>query len=180
MRRLLLLLALLGTFAAQAQRTPRAAEMSRAAAATDWLTAHLWVREATGNNDGPFIDALCAEGHVAKRSAWCGLTQRKVQVTLKLPIPNGAAKAANWFLDRGRAVPRDSIRKGLCAGIFSPARGEIGHITRVAEVVPPLRKGRPPRGAYCIGGNEGTGRNAGIHRNLYPLSSIYALSNWLH
>lgn len=183
MRRLLLLLALLGSVAtSSAQRPARAVEASRAAAADAWLKAHLWpvVREATGHNDGAFIDALCVEGKVAKRSAWCGLTQRKVQATLRLPFPAGAAGSYNWFLDRSRAVPLDSIRAGLCVGIYSPARGRIAHITRVSEVVPPLRKGRRPRGAYCIGGNEGTGTRAGIHRTLYPISSIYALSNWLY
>jgi hypothetical protein len=165
---------------ARAQLLPRAVQAQRAAAATSWLTAHLYVRELTGRNDGPFIDALCREGRVALRSPWCGLTQRKVQLTLGLPFPAGAAGSYNWFLDRSRAVPLDSIRPGLCVGIYSSARGRVAHITRVVEVVPPLRKGRPPRGAYCIGGNEGSGSRAGIHRTLYLLSPGLRLSNWLY
>jgi hypothetical protein len=40
-----------------------------------------------------------------------------------------------------------------------------------------IRKGRPARGAWCIGGNEGTGASAGVHRTFYPTNGIYAAFN---
>lgn len=175
MRALLLILLLALTLGASAQPS-RAVEAQRAAQATAWLTSHLWVR----GYESPFVVGLRRRGGAADGAAWCGLTQREVQRVLGLPWPNGPAGSYNWFLDKRRAVPRDSVRVGLCVAIYSPARGRIGHITRAMELVPPLRKGRPPRGAYCGGGNEGSGPNNGIHRTLYPLGSMYALSNWLH
>lgn len=182
---LFVLLAL--SWAADAQPL-RALEARRAAAATAWLEAHLYIREQTGDNDGPDVWALIREGGGEPRSAWCGFTQRKVQAVLGLPFPDGAGGSYNWFLLRsrhtyyiqGQCGTADSIRVGHCVGIYSARRGRIAHITRAVALVPPLRKGRAPRAAYCIGGNEGSGPRAGIHRTLYPLSSIYALSNWLN
>ncbi len=178
MRTLFLLLLLAISYQLSAQPS-RAVEASRAAAATAWLTPRLYIREATGNNDGPDVWALIKAGGGQPRMPWCGFTQRACQVALKLPYPAGAGGSYNWFLDKRRAVPLDSIRPGLLVGNYSRARGRIAHITRVVQVIPPLRKGRPPRGAYCIGGNEGSGTRAGMHRTLYPMASIYALSNWL-
>lgn len=174
-RATLLLLALSCALQLSAQPASRAVEARRAAAASAWLTAHMWVR----GFESPFVVNLRKLGGSAPHTAWCGLTQREVQRSIGLSWPNGSAGSYNWFLDKRRAVPRDSIRVGLCVAIYSPARGRIGHITRALEIVPPLRKGRPPRGAYCGGGNEGSGANNGIHRTLYSLPSIYALSNWL-
>lgn len=74
----------------------------------------------------------------------------------------------------------DSVRAGFNIGIYDARRVRIAHITRAVALARPIRKGRPARGAWCIGGNEGTGANAGVHRTFYPASGIYAASNWLY
>lgn len=167
----------------------RAAQARNAVATIAWLQARLAIREATGRNDGPAVAALVrAGGGVASQHPeWCGFTQAACQRAHGLPIPargmQGAARA--WFQDAhrtyylaGQRGALDSIKPGHQAG-FNYGRG-IHHITRFVEVVPPLRKGRPPRGFYTIGGNEGRGLNAGVHRTYYPSQNIAAASNWLY
>ena len=157
------------------------------AATITWLTARLNVREATGRNDGPAVAALvrAGGGEANVGLEWCGFTQAADQRAHGLPIPaagmQGAARA--WFADSrrtyylvGRRGTLASVQPGDLAG-FDYGRG-IHHITRFVEVLPPLRKGRPPRGFYTIGGNEGRGIAAGVHRTYYPAPNIAAGARW--
>jgi hypothetical protein len=172
---------------AHAQPAPRAIEAWRAAAATAWLEQHLYLKETHGYNRNPLIDTWARANGNALGSEWCGLTQWACQQSLKLPSPKGPAGSYNWFPP---ASPRtvfygtrgsfDSVQVGFEIGIYNARRGRIAHITRAVELARPIRKGRPARGAWCIGGNEGTGTNAGVHRTFYPATSIYAASNWLY
>lgn len=172
---------------AHAQPAPRAIEAQRAAAATAWLEQHLYLKESYGYNRHPVIDGWARANGNALGSEWCGLTQWACQQALKLPSPKGPAGSYNWFPP---ASPRtvlygtkgsfDSVRVGFEIGIYNPRRGRIAHITQAVELARALRKGRPARGAWCIGGNEGTGASAGMYRTFYPASGIYAASNWLY
>lgn len=154
-----------------------------------WLRARLTVREATGRNDGPDVAALvkAGGGNPAEHPEWCGFTQTACQRAHGLPYPGGGMQGAAraWFTDphrtvylAGRRGTADSIRVGYCLG-FDYGAG-IHHIGRAAIVVPPLRKGRPPRGFYSIAGNEGRGTNAGMHLTYYATPSIAAGANWLY
>lgn len=170
-----------------AQPTPRALEAQRATDATAWLEQHLYLRESYGYNRHPVIDGWARANGNALGSEWCGLTQWACQKAQVLPFPKGPAGSYNWFPPTsprtvlyGSKGSLDSARVGFCIGIYSARRGRIAHITRAVEVMRPLRKGRPARGFWCIGGNEGTGTKAGVHRTPYPASSIYAASNWLY
>lgn len=170
---------------------PVAAQPSRSAtlqtATIAWLTARLDVREATSRNDGPAVAAIVRAGGGQPNVGleWCGFTQAADQRANGLPIPaagmQGAARA--WFTDSqrtfylaGRRGALTSIQPGDLAG-FDYGHG-IHHITRFVEVLPPLRKGRSPRGFYTIGGNEGRGIRAGMHRTYYPATSIAAGARW--
>ena len=175
-----LLLCLLLALASPATAAPTGAECCIA-----WLRARLWVREATGHNDGPAVAAIIAANNGNPRDEWCGHTQADAQRSCGLPVPKGSGGSYNWFLDRVRTFylvgvrgTLDAIQPGHLVGIYSPKRGRIAHITRAVQVVPPLRKGRPPRGFYCIGGNEGSGTNAGMHLTYYPSGGIHAAANW--
>lgn len=125
------------------------------AATVQWLTDRLWWRE-TSYNAGPGIsDAIRANGG-RPRDEYCGHTQAGAQRSRRLPVPVGSGGSYNWFLDPRRTVVLgqvgswDSIRVGYKVGIFSPARGRIGHITAAAELVRPIRQGRPAaRGAWA-------------------------------
>lgn len=172
---------------AHAQPAPRAVEAQRAAAAKVWLEQHLYLRESYGYNRHPVIDQWARANGNALGSEWCGLTQWACQQALGLSSPKGPAGSYNWFPPTsprtvlyGQRGSFDSVRVGFEIGIYNARRGRIAHITRAVELASPLRKGRPARGAWCIGGNEGTGATAGVHRTFYPAPSIYAASNWLY
>jgi hypothetical protein len=163
------------------QQLSRVQQARNGAATVAWLQTRLWVREATGKNDGPAVAALvkAGGGNPAIRPEWCGFTQAADQRAHKLPIPangmQGAARA--WFWVPARRVPLDSVKPGHLAG-FDYGRG-IHHVARVAVVGKPLRAGRPPRTIWTIAGNEGQGANAGMHLTPYPSPNIAAFANWL-
>jgi hypothetical protein len=158
------------------------------AACIKWLMARQTIREATGRNDGPAVAALvkAGGGDPSIRPEWCGFTQAACQKANGLPIPGagmqGAARA--WF-------PKEGLRTTYLVGVrgtldvigpgdlvgFDYGRG-IHHVARCKEVVPALRKGRPPRAFYTLAGNEGRGTNAGLHLTYYAAPNIDAAARW--
>jgi hypothetical protein len=151
-----------------------------------WLRAHRYVVEIGANNRAPEIDSWAKRAGVVLGSEWCGLTQMQCQIDNKLPFPSGPAGSYNWFLKtNARTVYLQSQRgtyqklvKGYPVGIFNRARGRVAHITRIVEVVWDGPHTRPPRGFWCIGGNEGR-FPGGVKLTFYSYSSIYAGANWL-
>ena len=184
MRYLLALLLLVISWQLTAAQPSRAVQDRNGAKAMVWLRAHQYLRETNGYNRAPLIDQWARANGNDLGSEWCGLTQWACQQSLRLPSPKGPAGSYNWFLDPkrnvllGKAGSWDSVRVGYKIGIFSVKRGRIAHITAADELIRPLRRGRPARGAWCIGGNEGSGRNAGVHRSLYLSTDVYASSNY--
>ncbi|MGI4864200.1 MAG: hypothetical protein ACRYFZ_09785 [Janthinobacterium lividum] len=193
MRYLSILLVSLLSFLTSWAQPSRAGQAANATCVLGFLHAHEYVREATGRNDGPAVAALVRAGggeySASYKPEWCGFTQAAANRSCSLPIPKNGMQgaAAAWFPLKGSEASRtlfrrgvmgsiDSIRVGLKAG-FDYGRG-IHHIACVAELGRPVRKGRAPRTLYTLAGNEGKGTNAGLHRTLYPISSIDGLSNW--
>jgi hypothetical protein len=174
--------------ASKCQAQPsKAVQAKRATATIVWLQKHINLRETGGNNRGPLIDSWARACGNDLGSEWCGLTQWADQRANNLPVPVGPAGSYNWFKDvkrtqyivniRGRL---DSIPPGWPAGIYNNRKGRIAHIVRIISVVPNEIKGRPPRGFWCIAGNEKSGKNAGVHLTYYPAASIHAAANWLY
>jgi len=154
-----------------------------------WLTVRLDVREATGRNDGPAVAAIVRAGGGAWQGLpeWCGFTQAADQLANGLLIPkNGLQGGARyWFVDPARTF----FLAGVRGSVTDIAPGDLigfawrpsvilHHIVRAQEIVPPLRRGRPPRGMWCLGGNEGRGISAGLHRSYYAAPSLTAAARW--
>ena len=150
-------------------------------ATVQWLQARAYIRELTGNNDGPDVAALvkAGGGDPAQRPEWCGFTQAACQRAFGLPIPGGGMQGAAraWF-PAARRVALTATAPGDLAG-FDYGRG-IHHVARVAVLGKPLRAGRPPRSVWTLAGNEGRGTNAGIHLTNYPAQNIAAFGRWLN
>jgi hypothetical protein len=148
-----------------------------------WLVDHQWVRETHGNNRSPFIDGMVRAGGGKPGWPYCGYTQLADQKAQKLPYPAGGQKASNCFVDKARLSYRvgtahfrlDSVRVGDLLGVSYSAG--INHVTRVKQIVRDPGTGRI-RGFWCLGGNEGSGRNAGIHLTWYPAVNVVATSNY--
>lgn len=161
-----------------------------------WLADRRTVREATARpgNDGPAVAALIKAGGgvPGEHPEWCGFTQTADQRAHGLPIPaSGLQGAARyWFVDvRKRLLPRtffyvgqrgalDNVQPGDLLGFAWRPNPDIHHITRAALAVPALRRGRPPRGYWSWGGNEGRWPNAGLHYTFYPGPNITAAARW--
>lgn len=180
-------------YAAHGQPLPR--RNPRVQAATcEWLKVRLDYRETWGNNRGPLVDPIIRAGGGTPGQEWCGFTQAACQRAHGLPIPkNGLQGGARYwfcadasckvllartFYYAGRRGVLDSIQPGDITGFVWRPSVIIHHVTRCAEIVAPLRKGRPPRAFYTLGGNEGKGTTAGLKRTYYLATSITAAARW--
>jgi hypothetical protein len=192
---ILLALALLVGFAFGAAAQPRRNPATQAST-VKWLADRGTTQEATARpgNDGPAVAAIirAGGGNPAIHPEWCGFTQAANQRAHGLPIPakgmQGAARA--WFVDAqqrplsrcfyyaGRRGVLDSVQAGDLLGFAWRPNPVIHHITRAAKQVPPLRRGRPPRGYWSWGGNEGRFPTAGMHYHYYPAANITAAARW--
>jgi hypothetical protein len=155
-----------------------------------WSAAHLYVREATGHNDGPEIDAWARALGIPLRSPWCGAFQAAGQRACGLPVPPGAGGARNWFRDphrtyflRGQRGRVDDVAVAHQVGFYYVNLGRIGHIGQVVALAQGRRRGRPARGYLVRAGNTGSGGGrdgAGVHDLFYAAADVYAAANWLH
>jgi len=176
---------------AQPRRNP-----ATQASTIKWLADRGGVREATRypGNDGLAVAAIirAGGGNPAEHPEHCGFTQAADQRAHGLPIPAGGMQGAAraWFVDaQRRPLPRcfyyggqrgvlDSVQAGDLLGFAYRPNPTIHHITRAAKQVPALRRGRPPRGYWSWGGNEGRWPNAGMHYTFYPGPNITAAARW--
>jgi hypothetical protein len=162
--------------------TPPPLELQRqnAACMIHWLESQLHVRERTGRNDGPEIEAYLRTTGNAPGSEWCGACQATGNRHCGLPIPAGAGGSYNWFKAsdprtfflRGTRGSADDIQPGHKVGFYRPALKRIGHIGCAVE--------RTKNGFITIEGNTGRGIGAGVHRLSRSKGEIYAASNWLY
>lgn len=154
-----------------------------------WSNLYLYVREATGNNDGPEIDKWNKALGIPLRSYWCASYQAAGQRENNLPYPAAAGGSYNWFKPtswrtyyiRGKTGSPDSIRPGHHVGFFYTNLKRIGHMGRVISPTKLDSRG-VPRGWNTNEGNTGSGggRNgAGVHQLMRAKWEFYAASNWL-
>lgn len=168
----------------------RAVQAANGARTLVWSATQLGVREATGRNDGPEVEAFLRVSGNRKGDPWCGAYQAAGQKACRLPFPAGAGGARNWAKDpkrtyyvRGLRGSVDSLKPGHQVMFYYVNLGRIGHIGRAVSPTRAVRRGRPARGWYCNEGNTGTGggrEGAGVHLLFRPATEIYAAANWLY
>ena len=154
--------------------------------------SRLHIREKTGHNDGPDVEAAQrAAGARPGVDPWCGCEQFMEQKLAGLPSPAWPAAARNWSLAssprtyfiRGLRGSLDSLRPGHQVTFYYANLGRVGHVGRLVEASRAVRRGRPARGWVVRAGNTGTGGGrdgAGVHDVWYPSYELYAASNWLY
>jgi len=173
---------------AQPSRATQAASAKRV---LDWSTKQLGVRELTGNNDGPEIDAWNRALGIPLRSYWCGSYQAAGQRACKLPYPAAAGGARYWtvpsnprtYYIAGVRGSLDSLKPGHQVTFYYRNLGRVGHVARLVAAGRAVRKGRPARVWYTNEGNTGTGGGrdgAGVHQLTRLPSEFYAAANWLY
>ena len=148
----------------------------------------LYVREKTGNNDGPEVERYQKVTGNHKGEAWCGSFQAACQQACGLPWPSSAGGARYWFVAtnkrtfylRGSRGTLDSLKVGDKVGfIYSDNR--VGHIGMAVQAKRAIRKGRPARGFIIRAGNTGSGggrEGAGVRDVFYSAVDIATASNW--
>lgn len=156
----------------------------------EWSTRQLSVRELTGRNDGPQVEAWLKLTGNRKGDPWCGAYQAGGQKACGLPMPKGAGGSYNWFTlpartyyVRGQRGSLDNLKPGHQVGFYYANLGRVGHIGRLVSAGRPIRKGRAVRGWYCNEGNTGTGGGrdgAGVYLLFRTSTEIYAAANWLY
>ncbi|WP_216726079.1 hypothetical protein [Hymenobacter siberiensis] len=191
-RAVAVLLALLGLLTAAAPAPPsRAVQRANAARVLAWSQRQLGVREATGRNDGPMMDAWLRLVGSPRFSPWCGAYQGAGQQASALPMPAGAGAARSWTLPqsartyylRGLRGSVDSLQPGHQVTFYYPNLGRIGHVGRALSPTRALLRGRPARGWVVNEGNTGSGggrEGAGVHNITHAASDIYGAANWLY
>lgn len=173
--------------AAQPGRAAQAAAGARAAVVA---AGRLGIREATGKNDGPAIDAMLRLVGSPRFSPWCGAEQAWQQQLCGLPFPRQAGGARFWAVDpvrtyfvRGTRGSVDSLKPGHQVMFYYANLGRIGHIGRAVAPGRSVRRGRPARGWWCVEGNTGTSgtrEGAGVHRLFRQANEFYACTNYLY
>jgi hypothetical protein len=136
------------------------------------------VREATGRNDGPQVQAYLKTVGLQGNYPWCGAFVAWVYRQLKLAIPAGAGAAKNWFPE-----PRIIWRAGrtlkppepgdLVAYRYGKVR--IDHIG-IIEIW-----GSGPTASTLEGNTSGGKLNRdgqGVYRNWRMKSQIYRIARW--
>lgn len=171
---------------AQPSRAVQAANGKRLLA---YAASKTYVRELTGNNDGPEIDAWCRALGIPLRSFWCGAYQAGVQRACKLPYPSAAGGARYWTLKnsprtyyiQGLRGSPDSIKPAHIVTYYYANLGRVGHVGRTVAPGRAVRKGRPARVWTTNEGNTGRGggRNGGgVHVLTRTPSDFYAAANY--
>lgn len=156
-----------------------------------WHASQLGVRELTGRNDGPEVEAYLKVTGNRKGDSWCGAYQAAGQKACKLPFPAGAGGSYNWFkLTSPRTLyvvglrgSVDSLKAGYHVGFYYSNLKRIGHIARLVAPGRAVRKGRPARVWYTNEGNTGTGggrEGAGVHLLTRTPSEFHSASDWLY
>jgi hypothetical protein len=173
----------------QPRPVSRAQQKANASCLLKSSAARLNVREATGRNDGPQVEAAQRAAGAKKGDPWCGCEQYVEQKLCGLPTPAWAAAAANWTLAgnsrtyyiRGQRGVADSIQVGDQVTFYYANLGRVGHVGRNVQATRSLRRGRPARGFIVRAGNTGSGGGrdgAGVHDVFYAATDVYAAANW--
>ena len=173
----------------QSRPVSRAQQSANAICLLKGSAARLGIREATGRNDGPEVEAAQRAAGARKGDPWCGCEQYVEQKLCGLPAPAWSAAAANWtragnprtYYVRGQRGSLDSIRVGDQVTFYYANLGRVGHVGRNVQATRSVRRGRPARGFVVRAGNTGSGGGrdgAGVHDVFYAATDIYAAANW--
>ena len=99
---------------------------------------YMGIREATGNNDGPAVEAILRNVHLGKGYAWCAALQAQIFDDAHIKNPH-SAYCPDWFKydvvyrrDKPTPIPFKA-KRGQNAGFFIPAKGRVGHIGMIYD-----------------------------------------------
>lgn len=146
-------------------------------------TSQIGVKEATGHNDGPQVEAYQKVTGNRKGDAWCASFVSACLKYAKIPgYRNGNGSAASWFkpshivYQRGvhsiRNFERLAGYRGNTGSLYFTKLGRIGHIFFIDDI----------RGDYVItvegNTNNGLSRDGdGVYRLRRKIRNVYSVSD---
>lgn len=138
--------------------------------AAAWLCDVIKPREATGNNDGPIVEAILASVGLGKGYPWCAAAQSLIADVAGVWRPKSSAAAVStWRLaakNALRTISLSDVKRGDLITALYP--NGTGHIATVLVRIGPL--------VYSIEGNTGPGAEGsqrdgqGMYRRVRNIS----------
>jgi hypothetical protein len=145
-------------------------------------TSQIGIRELTGNNDGPEVEAIIESAgfDAASKIPWCAATvyYNYLLIGHRLEVKYPALSAAYFdsthiIYQRGEGYKCDP-QKGDLIGIYFKSKGRIAHIG--------FYDSQTENYFISVEGNTnkaGSREGDGIYRKYRPKGSVYAISSWL-
>lgn len=141
--------------------------------------SQLYVREATGHNDGTQVERYLKSVDLRRGDAWCAAFMSWLHLELNIPNPE-SGYSPNWFRNnlvfkqgQKRIIPFVS-RPGQVIGLWIPAKNRIGHVGMIT--------GETKLHYLTIEGNTnsmGSDEGDGVYRKIRKKESIYAISDFV-
>ena len=137
---------------------------------------HLQVREATGNNDGVWVEKFLASTGLGKGYAWCAAYQTYIHRETGLKSPK-SARVVDWFKtpvwERKNNSYQPEAEPGMVGALYYPQLKRYGHILLIV--------GQDKNNYYTIEGNTngaGSREGDGVYKKIRSKSSISALADY--
>ena len=137
---------------------------------------HLEVREATGNNDGYWVEKFLASSGLGKGYAWCAAYQSYIHKETGLKSPK-SARVVDWFKtpvwERRNNSYQPEAQAGMVGALYYPSLKRYGHILLIV--------GQDKNNYYTIEGNTngmGSREGDGVYKKIRSKSSISALADY--
>lgn len=136
----------------------------------DSALQEIGVQEATGNNDGPRVEAYLRYVGLGKGYAWCAAFVSWCYGRAGRPLPRNAWSPALFPKARrytAAQIGQGSIRQADLFAIYSSSLGRIDHVGLV----------RQQKGSWIVTVEGNSSDKVLSKRRL--LATIYAFSNWM-
>ena len=138
--------------------------------------SHIGVRELTGNNDGPQVEAYLRAVNLGKGFAWCAAFVAYCYLDNGQQIPKSAAWSPSWF-PASRVIPHEQANAGDVFGIYYTHLKRIGHVGFIDE-----DWNNGSGNVITVEGNtngDGSREGDGVYRKRRSKNQIKSVSRWL-
>lgn len=136
------------------------------------------MRELTGHNDHPQIQAWLKQTGLTGRYAWCAASMAGIHTEAGIPNPN-SARVVDWFKSNvvwkreWGQLPEFVDKKGMVGAIYYHKLGRYGHIILII--------GEDKNNFYCYEGNTnfaGSNEGDGFYKTVRSKEYIAALADY--
>lgn len=141
-----------------------------------WYTSQIGVREATGRNDGPQVEAYLKSVGLGKGYSWCAAFVKTGLIHCNVPntINGWAPTALSWLIIYQNGHFAEAPEPGDVFGIYSYSKRRIIHVGFFHRL-----QGKSIKTVEGNTNNAGSSNGDGVYERLRPLYSINKITRWL-